>query len=156
MTERHRTTEHVLDSIDRALLDYSVSGDAMRWQPDPIPDDEDSGAVEEYGPGDLSAGGWVDVGYVEAPEAQQFGLFQTVDANWQAYRQEQPLADWERALVDPEHPDFPNPAPSLGIPRPDPMHMEIRFSPRVAFADLTDVFGAAVTEAEPGEGRSPA
>lgn len=35
-------TEHVIDAIDGALEDYSVSGDAMRWTPEKSPD-----AVEE-------------------------------------------------------------------------------------------------------------
>lgn len=30
-----RDTGHVLDAIDGALLDYTVSGDAMRWTPQP-------------------------------------------------------------------------------------------------------------------------
>jgi len=30
-------TDHVLDLIDSALDDWSVSGDAMRWAPDPTP-----------------------------------------------------------------------------------------------------------------------
>jgi hypothetical protein len=28
-------TQHVLDAIDGALEDWSVSGDAMRWTPEP-------------------------------------------------------------------------------------------------------------------------
>lgn len=30
-------TDHVLDAIDGALHDYHLSGDAMRWTPDPAP-----------------------------------------------------------------------------------------------------------------------
>lgn len=30
-------TQHVLDAIDGALDDWSVSGDAMRWSPEPKP-----------------------------------------------------------------------------------------------------------------------
>lgn len=36
--------DHVIEAIDGALADYSVSGDAMRWSPEPDPAEEPPGS----------------------------------------------------------------------------------------------------------------
>lgn len=44
MSTRDERLNHVLDAIDGALGDYSVSGDAMRWSPELVPAEEPPGS----------------------------------------------------------------------------------------------------------------
>lgn len=58
------TTGDILDAIDGALRDHAVSGDAMRWCPDPEAREEDDGPGDDGGASVLLT---VDVsGFVEA------------------------------------------------------------------------------------------
>lgn len=61
----HRTTEHVIEAIDHALDDCTVSGDAMRWSPaEPLADWEKALTAHPFDPDDPALRGiaWRDVG----------------------------------------------------------------------------------------------